>query len=196
MPRALGGGAARDRLAGGLEQRLVVEQGEVGVEDRRLGVARAAGDRLAVALDRLARGGDRLVEALALALGRRRRRGRAAGRRAAPRWRAGPMATPAEAATPASTSPGRGAARPRGRPAPARRGAGGRRARRPAAIAVAEALVGQRAQRRRAPRRPAGPMALTSSVSPKRAPSATTLVRLVARTGAPPPSLATRTSAS
>ena len=41
-----------------------------------------------------------------------------------------------------------------------------------------------------------GPDAVTTSVSPKRAPSATTFVRLVARTGAPPPSLATRTSAS
>ena len=42
MPRALGGGAARDGRAGGVEQRLVVEQREVGVEDRRLGVAGAA----------------------------------------------------------------------------------------------------------------------------------------------------------
>ena len=69
VPRALGGGAGVDRLVGGLEHRLVVEQREVGVEDRGLGLAGARGDRVAVALDRGAGGGDALFESLTLARG-------------------------------------------------------------------------------------------------------------------------------
>ena len=183
VPRALGGGAARDGLVGGLEQRLVVEQGEVGVEDRRLGVA-GARRRPPRGRARSPRARPRSPRPGARARARGcRRRGRAAGRRgrrggARGRWRRRPRP-----GRPRARRPARAARRPRPRPrapaprAPARRG-------RPARC------------RRRSPRRPAraapssasaacGPDALTSSVSPKRAPSATTLVRLVARTGAP-----------
>jgi len=65
---ALGGGAGIDRPLGWLEQRLVVEQHQVRVEDRRLGLAGAAGDGLAVLLDRRTGGGDRLAEAFVLPL--------------------------------------------------------------------------------------------------------------------------------
>ena len=187
VPRALGGGAARDGLVGGLEQRLVVEQGEVGVEDGRLGLA-GARRRPPRGRARSPRGRRRSPRPGARARARaRRRRGRAAGRAGAPRWRAGPMATPAEAGDAGrARRPARGA-RDGGR----RRPGDGRRA----------SAARRRARcRRRSPRRPAraapssasaacGPDAVTTSVSPKRAPSATTLVRLVARTGAPPPCL-------
>ena len=192
VPRALGGGAARDGLAGGLEQRLVVEQGDVGVEDRGLGVARAAGDRLAVARDRLARRGERLVEALALALGAV---GGAVGRRAG---------GAAEAARGPDGDAGRGrdarehVARPS---APATLGGRRRRDGRGAGAAAPDAIPSPKpssasARSASSASEACGPDAVTTRVSPKRAPSATTLVRLVARTGGPPPSLATRTSAS
>ena len=64
VPGALGGGAGVDRLLRGVEQRLVVEQREVGVEDRGVGLAGAARHRVAVALDRFPGGGDSLVEAV------------------------------------------------------------------------------------------------------------------------------------
>ena len=193
VPRALRRRTRGDGGVGGLEQRLVVEQGQVGVEDGRLGVAGARGNRLAVASDRLAGRRDGLVQALAFALGRV---GRALGRRPVgpPRWRAGPIATPAEAATPESTWPDAGAATSAGSAAAAWPAAGTGA---PAASAMPSPKPSSASARSAASASAAcGPDALTTSVSPKRAPSATTLVRLVARTGAPPPALATRTSAS
>ncbi len=106
------------------------------------------------------------------------------------RWWAGPNASPAEAGTPVRTSPAAGgrdvdrrafsclgwlasqADRMGG--GAARRPPGRRRTPRPPAAPAPAAR-----------RPPAGPDALTDSVSPNRAPSATTLVRLVAFTGAP-----------
>ena len=193
VPRALGRGAGRDGLVGGLEQRLVVEQRQVGVEDRRLGLAGAPGDGLAVARDR--------PRAAAIASSRRSRSrsgavGRAVGRRAGRRAevaRGTDGDAGARPGTPVSTSPARGAwtaaAAGLGRRAPAGGGApsGAIPSPKPSSASARSASSASEA---------CGPDALTTSVSPRRAPSATTLVRLVARTGGPPPALATRTSAS
>ncbi len=61
VPGALGGGPGADRVLRRLEHRLVVEQREVGVEDRGVGLARPGRHGLAIALDRRSRGGDRLA---------------------------------------------------------------------------------------------------------------------------------------
>ena len=58
VPGALGRRAGVDRLLRGVEHRLVVEQREVSVEDRGVGLAGAARHRVAVALDRGAGRGD------------------------------------------------------------------------------------------------------------------------------------------
>ena len=186
---------AGDRGVRGVEQRLVVEQGQMGVEDGRLGVAGARGDRrrgrVAIASRAAAIASS---QALALALGRV---GRALGRRAG---------GPAEVARGPDGDPGRGrhagehVARRGGRdvggrggpraaaaPAPARRAAAAMPSPKPSSASARSAASASAAW---------APTRSPTSVSPKRAPSATTLVRLVARTGAPPPALATRTSAS
>ena len=166
----LGGLARGDRVARRLQQRLVVEQRQVRVEDLRLGGAGSLGDRLAVALDRGAGGRDRAVQQRALGGGVLRRRAGGGASTADRRDRAGRADRDARPRRRPRSGP---------RPVPEHRWCGcgdpsttgcrrlAQRALPATRHAVAEPLVGQRRAAPRPPRLAPGPDAVTTSVSPQ-----------------------------
>ena len=153
--------AVVDRAPRRVEQRGVVEQQQVGVEDRRLGLAgrwRRPPPR-AAATSAARRVAGRVERAPLVRRVARRARSETAGAARAQALRAGRSRCRATRAR-------RAAARRRRAGAPARRAAPRPRRRprrRPArgAVVVAEVVVGQRARSRPAPRRASGPLART-----------------------------------
>ena len=164
--------ATLDRRPGRPQQRLVVEQRQVRVEDLRLGLTRASGDQFAVRADRSRSLRQCIVEARSLGRGIVDRRdpvaARPTRRRGATRSRAPP---PAMRERPTADRPRR---------------CGRREA--PRAGAWTTTAVHAVAQSLRPPARcsaaiaacASGPVALTSSSSPIRAPAPRPSVRLVA----------------
>ena len=97
----------RDGGARRLEEGVVIEQRQVGVEDGGVGGARPGGDDLPVAVDRAA-GRGRASSSVRSSPSAPCAAGSVGASPRPPSRNTGPIATPADAATPVSTAPGPG----------------------------------------------------------------------------------------